>query len=123
MLNRDGSRMRRCVSALVLVSLVVLPARNCFAWGAGGHMMTAYIAFHRLNSKAKAEVKRLLAIPIDPANVTKQSPDFVNAAHWADDLRPFAEFKPTLIEHFADFPFSADSTPVPTNLPDTDNVI
>lgn len=123
MLNRDGSRLRHCVAALLLVSLLLLPSANCFAWGAGGHMMTAYIAFHRLNPKAKSEVKRLLAIPIDPANVTSQSKDFVNASHWADDLRPFAAFKPTLVEHFADFPFSADSTPVPTDLPGADNVI
>jgi hypothetical protein len=123
MLNRDGSRLRRCVSALVLVALLVLPAHDCFAWGAGGHMMTAYIAFQRLNSKAKAEVRRLLAIPINPADVTSKSKDFVNAAHWADDLRPVPDFKPTLIEHFADFPFSVDSTPVPTDQPAADNVI
>jgi hypothetical protein len=123
MLNRDGSRLRRCVSALVLVSLVVLPAHNCFAWGAGGHMMVVFIAFQRLNSKAKAEVRRLLAIPINPAGVTNKSKDFVNAAHWADDLRPFADFKSTFNEHFADFPFSADSTSVPTDLPEADNVI
>lgn len=123
MLNRDGSRLRRCVSALVLVSLVVLPAHNCFAWGPGGHMMVAFIAFQRLNSKAKAEARRLLAIPINPAGVTKKTPDFVHASNWADDLRPFPDFKPTFNEHFADFPFSVDGTPVPTNLPDADNVI
>lgn len=123
MLNREGSRLRRCVSVLVLVSLVVLPAQNCFAWGASGHMMVAFIAFQRLNTKAKAEVKRLLAIPINPAGVTNKSKDFVNASHWADDLRPFPDFKSTLNEHFADFPFSADSTPVPTDLPEADNVI
>ena len=123
MLNRDGSRLRRCVSALVLASLLLLPAQDCFAWGAGGHMMTAYIAFQRLNSKAKAEVRRLLAIPINPANITNQSKDFVNAAHWADDLRPVPAFQFSLVEHFADFPFSADSTPVPTDLPEPDNII
>lgn len=123
MLNRDGSRLRRCVSALVLTTLILLPAQNCFAWGAGGHMMVAYIAYHRLNAKAKREANRLLAIPIDPASVTKNSKDFVNAAHWADDLRPVPEFKPTLIEHFADFPFSVDSTPVPTDQPAADNII
>jgi hypothetical protein len=123
MLNRDGSRLRRCASALVLASLMLLPSANCFAWGAGGHMMTAYIAYQRLNANAKREVNRLLAIPINPASVTRNSKDFVNASHWADDLRPVPEFKPTLNEHFADFPFSADGTATPTNLPEPDNVI
>jgi hypothetical protein len=123
MLKRDGSRLRRCVSALVLVSLVVLPAHNCFGWGSGGHMMVAFIAFQRLNPKAKAEAKRLLAIPINPAGVTNKSKDFVHASNWADDLRPVPEFKSTLIEHFADFPFSVDSTPIPTDQPAADNVI
>ena len=86
-------------------------------------MMTAYIAYQRLNSKAKAEVNRLFAIPINPAAVSRQSEDFVNASHWADDLRPFAEFKFAAVQHFADFPFSADGTPVPADQPGPDNVI
>jgi hypothetical protein len=86
-------------------------------------MMVAFIAFQRLNSKAKAEARRLLAIPINPAGVTKKTLDFVHASNWADDLRPFPDFKPTLNEHFADFPFSVDGTSVPTDLPDADNVI
>lgn len=123
MLNRDGSSLRRCVSVFVLACLLLLPSANCFGWGAGGHMMTAYIAYQRLNSKAKREVNRLLAIPINPASVTRQSKDFVNAAHWADDLRPFPDFKPFAVQHFADFPFSVDGTPVPTDQPGPDNVI
>jgi hypothetical protein len=86
-------------------------------------MMTAYIAYQRLNSKAKREVNRLLAIPINPAGVTSKSKDFVNAAHWADDLRPVPDFKFSLIEHFSDFPFSADGTPVPTDQPAEDNIV
>ena len=111
------------MAAFLLASLLLLPSANCFAWGPGGHMMTAYIAFQRLNSKAKAECRRLLALPIDPVSETNKTTDFVHASNWADALRPFPQFKPTLIEHFADFPFSVDSTPVPTNLPDADNVI
>lgn len=79
--NIEGSRLRRRVSAFVLASLLLAPSADCLAWGAGGHMMTAYIAFQRLNSKAKAEVNRLLALPINPARVSRKSRDFVNAAH------------------------------------------
>src|SRR5919205_333788 len=123
MSNRDGSRLRRCVAALVLASLILLPSANCFAWGPGGHMMVAYIAYQRLNANAKREVNRLLALPIAPAGITANSTDFVNAAHWADDIRDSPDFKKFAIEHFADFPFSADATPVPTDLPGPDNVI
>jgi len=82
-------------------------------WGAGGHMMTAQIAFDRLNPRAKAQVRTLLAIPINPADVTRQSADFVNAAHWADDLRPFSEFDPFKELHFIDTAFSNDGTTLP----------
>lgn len=123
MSNRDGSVMRRCVSALLLATLLLLPSAECLAWGAGGHMIVAYVAYQRLNSKAKAEVNRLLALPVNPAGVSRKSRDFVNASHWADDLRPVPEFKFSLVEHFSDFPFSADGTPVPTDLPEADNIV
>lgn len=53
---------------------------------------------------------------------TKNSPDFVNAAHWGDDVRPNLgfEFAPDL--HFADFPFVVDNTP-PPDLPKPQNII
>lgn len=123
MLNRDGSSLRRCVSAFVLACLLLLPSADCFAWGAGGHMMVAYIAYQRLNSNAKREVNRLLKRPINPADVTKKSLNFVNAAHWADDLRPVPDFRFSLVEHFSDFPFSVDGTPVPTDQPAEDNIV
>ncbi|HSB09332.1 MAG TPA: S1/P1 nuclease [Blastocatellia bacterium] len=114
---------QRTVGFLVAVCLVLLASMTSLGWGPGGHMMVASIAFNRLNPKAKAQVKRLLAIPINPCNVTRKSPDFVNAAHWADDVRPNLgfEFAPDL--HFADFPFVADNTPAPTDLPKPQNVI
>lgn len=92
-------------------------------WGAGGHMMTAQIAFKRLNPKAKAKANELLALAIDPADVSKKSKDFVNAAHWADDLRPFPEFDSLKALHFIDQPFSADGTPLPADLPEPDNIV
>lgn len=84
-----------------------------FGWGPGGHMMTAQIAFDRLNPRAKAQAKMLLAVPIDPAAVSAQSRDFVNAAHWADDLRSVPAFKFLAPLHFIDKPFSTDGTQLP----------
>lgn len=77
-------------------------------------MMTAQIAFDRLNPRAKAQARTLLAIQINPATVTQRSRNFVNAAHWADDLRPFPEFDSFKALHFIDTPFSDDGTTLPT---------
>lgn len=82
-------------------------------WGAGGHMIVAQIAYGRLNPRARAQVKKLLAIAINPAEISAKSKDFVNASHWADDLRPIAEFDSFKQLHFIDAPFSIDGTPLP----------
>lgn len=98
----------------ISVIIVVLCAPSLsLGWGAGGHMMVADIAFKRLNPRAKAQVTQLLAVPINPASITRKSKDFVNAAHWADDLRPFAEFDSFKALHFIDGPFSVDGTSLP----------
>ena len=113
---------KRTLSFLLACCLIYFTSTNAIGWGAGGHMMVASIAFKRLNPTAKATVQKLLAIPINPCAVTAKSPDFVNAAHWGDDVRPSLgfEFAPNL--HFVDFPFSADGTPLP-DLPEPHNII
>src|SRR5437879_2536022 len=73
---------------------------SCLAWGDGGHMMVAKIAQDRLNPKAKAEADRLLGISISPATTTAKTSDFVNASHWADDVR--GVFPQTADFHFVD---------------------
>lgn len=96
-----------CKRALVIsiACLILCTPSISFGWGAGGHMMTAQIAFSRLNPKAKAKVIALLAVDINPSAVTAKSKDFVNASHWADDLRPFSEFDSFKPLHFIDKPF------------------
>jgi hypothetical protein len=80
-------------------------------------MMTAQIAYDRLNPRAKVQARRLLAIRINPAAVTQRSRNFINASHWADDLRPFPEFDSFKELHFIDKFFSQDGTRLPTELP------
>ncbi|HEX9545639.1 MAG TPA: S1/P1 nuclease, partial [Pyrinomonadaceae bacterium] len=108
--------------ALGLLALMLCTPSLSLGWGAGGHMMVASIAYKRLNPRAKAKVNELLAIPINPANVSAKSKDFVNAAHWADDLRPFAEFDGFKALHFIDTPFSTDGTPTAVHAP-TPNIV
>jgi S1/P1 Nuclease len=93
--------------AIGIACLILCTPSISFGWGAGGHMMTAQIAFNRLNPKARAKVIELLAIKINPSAVTAKSTDFVNASHWADDLRPFPEFDSFKALHFIDKPFPA----------------
>src|SRR6185312_14185791 len=91
-MNMQPTRFFKSSIALGVACLILGTPLTSHSWGAGGHMMVAQIAFARLNPRARAQVKALLALPINPAAISSQSTDFVNAAHWADDLRPFPEF-------------------------------
>lgn len=105
-------RFRRGI-ALAVVCLILCTPSLSLAWGAGGHMMVASIAFTRLKPNARAKAQTLLALPIEPTAQTNRTMDFVNAAHWADDIRDatgFAQFAPL---HFIDTSFSVDGTALP----------
>jgi S1/P1 nuclease len=106
-------RIFKSTVACVLACVIFLTPSISQGWGAGGHMMVAFIGFKRLNPKAKARVNQLLAIKINPAAVSAKSTNFVNASHWADDLRPFPEFDSLKELHYTDTPFSTDGTPLP----------
>lgn len=60
---------KKTVPFLVAVCLILSGSTISHGWGPGGHMMVASIAFNRLNPKAKAQVGKLLAIPINPCDV------------------------------------------------------
>jgi S1/P1 nuclease len=105
--------------------LILCTPTISLGWGAGGHMMVARIAFGRLNPRAKAQVAKLLAINVTRPGLSPKSQrllaaanaktkDFVNAAHWADDLRPITEFDSFKELHFIDTPFSDDGTALPS---------
>jgi len=121
MKNESQRRWFKSGIAIGVACLILCLPSLSLGWGAGGHMMVASIAFKRLNPRARAEAKRLLALPINPAGITAKSKDFVNAAHWADDLRPIPEFDSFKALHFIDTPFSLDGTTLPA-LP-TPNIV
>ena len=120
-MNLQRRRLFKSSIALGVACLIFGTPLTSWSWGAGGQMMVAQIASGRLNPRAKAQVKALLAIPISPADVSAKSKDFVNAAHWADDLRPFPEFDSFKQLHLIDTAFSTDGTALPT-LP-TPNIV
>lgn len=121
MQNERKRRLLKSAMAFSLVFLILSTPTLTLGWGAGGHMIVAQIAFGRLNPRAKAQAKALLALPINPAAVSARSKDFVNAAHWPDDLRQFSEFDSFKALHFIDTPFSTDGTALPA-LPTPDIV-
>lgn len=121
MKNENNRRRFKRGIAIGIICLILCTPSMTLGWGAGGHMIVAQIAFKRLNPKAKAKANELLAIAIPPAQVSAKSKDFVNAAHWPDDLRQFPEFDSFKALHFIDKPFSIDGTPLPA-LP-TPNVV
>src|SRR5438046_2419074 len=81
-------RIFKGAMAIGVACMILFTPSISLGWGAGGHMIVAYIAYKRLNPRARAKANELLAIPINPAGLSAKSKDFVNAAHWADDLRP-----------------------------------
>jgi hypothetical protein len=113
-------KLAACLAVGLCVFLLIGEARG---WGPGGHMIVAQIAYGRLNQRAKAEVDKLIGVQIEPVEITKHSLDFVNAAHWPDDIRPIEAFKDTLPLHFVDFPFSDDDTTLPPDLPEQRNIM
>lgn len=113
MKKQNPRRIFRGAIALGLVCLTLCAPSISLGWGPGGHMMTAQIAFARLNPRAKAQAKTLLAIPINPAAVSAKSKDFVGASHWADDLRSIPAFDFLKPLHFIDKSFSTDGTALP----------
>jgi hypothetical protein len=123
MRNENSRRLFKSRIAIGLLLLMLFTPSLTQGWGAGGHMMTASIAYKRLNPRARAKANELLAIPINPAAVTSQSLNFINASHWADDLRPFAEFDFLKPFHFIDYPFSIDGTALPPGVPEPDNIV
>lgn len=114
----------RLLAATALLAAATLGCSGAArAWSAGGHMMVAQIAYERLNPRARDEVDKLLAVPIEPAAAWNQARDFVNAAHWADDVKRAPGFEPTAALHFIDYPFSRDGSPLPADEPSPENVV
>ena len=123
MKNERKFQLGKIGIAVGLITLMLCLPSLSLGWGAGGHMMVASIAYKRLNPRARAQAMALLSRPINPAAVSVKSKDFVNAAHWADDLRPFAEFDSFKPLHFIDIPFASDGTVLPADVPEPDNIV
>lgn len=112
---------RQACASFALISSLAFSS-SALAWGAGGHMIVAYIAHERLNAHARSEADRLLVVPLEPANVWQKTQDFVSASLWADDVKRLHEYAFSAPMHFIDYPFSPDRTPLP-DLPAPINIV
>ena len=84
----------------------------------------ATIAYARLTPRARARVSELLAVPVAPYTLSRQSRDFVDASVWADEVRGEPGFEPTRPWHFVDNPFGiTPETPLPPGLPSAQNIL
>lgn len=80
------------------------------AWDPVGHMLTAQIAYERLNPAAKAAVDKAIA-EFDEKN---QAPyTFVTSACWMDDIRSGGLGKVYAPWHYVNLPFVPDVEPEP----------
>lgn len=111
----------RAVLAPAVVAALLLASVEALAWGKGGHMMSAHIAYGRLGAHARGEVDRLLALDVP----LSEGADFVRASYWADEVR--ARLKDQYgwsdVYHYVDYPFSPDGTALPAGLPKARNVV
>lgn len=123
MQNQSRLRIFKIRVIIGFLMIMFMTPSLSLGWGAGGHMMVASIALRRLNPRARAKATALLARQITPPALSVQSRDFVNAAHWADDLRPFPQFDSFKARHFIDQPFSIDGTSLPAGIPEADNIV
>jgi S1/P1 Nuclease len=121
--NHNMRNTIRAGLATTVGFLILLTPSLSLGWGAGGHMMTAAIAYERLNPRAKAKVDELLAIQIYPAGISAQSPDFINASHWADDIKSVKELDFLSPQHYINLTFTDDGTPLPADLPAPENIV
>jgi hypothetical protein len=104
-------------AVILLLVLLVIPS-TCRGWGDGGHMMVATIAYENLNPTARTNVDGLLSTNGVPGSTN----EFVQASHWADDVKRTPAYASTADEHFVAFPFSPDHTPLPSGLPKAVNL-
>lgn len=124
--------MKRLINAGSISVLLGLGlCSNAYAWWDAGHMVVADIAYHQLNAKAKAEVKKLLPIMDTEStdrnnysfNTTNPNYTMMAISHWADDLNNYPNYlKVYKTWHYIEDAYSEDGTAIPSSIP-RDNVV
>lgn len=93
-----------------LVFIAVFLAVSVNAWWCTGHMTVAYIALQNLNSNVKSTVESM-ASALSASGPFPQTPDFMQMACWADDLKSQG-LEPMESWHFINQPYDPSNYPI-----------
>ncbi len=88
----------------------LLPTMPALAWDAGGHMLTAEIAWQRLRPDVQAKVSALTAKLPNEYNAG-QPYNFVTAPTWMDDMRSMPKY-PWSKLHYVTLEYTHSGTPI-----------
>lgn len=95
---------------LKLLVVTLLLAASANAWWCTGHMTVAWIAKQQLHSSVATAVENIAAA-LSAAGPFPQSPDFVQMACWADDLKSYG-LEPMAGWHFINQPYDPSNYPI-----------
>lgn len=95
---------------LKLALLAVFLAASAQAWWCTGHMTVAYIAKQNLDSGVYSQVESI-AESLSAMGPFPKSPDFVQTACWADDLKSYG-LEPMAGWHFINQPYDPSNYPI-----------
>ena len=111
--------MRKCLSAILLVTVLLLPRSAAFAWGETGHMLVSLVAYQRLHPAAKARV--------DALNKTirfcGKTYDGTTIGVWMDDIKADSTHDDMRVWHYIDIPFFDGVAVDPTYKIDEENAV
>lgn len=98
-----------CSFFLTAISTVLL-AVPAVAWDAGGHMLTAEIAWQRMRPEVRVKVSALVAKLPNEYNAG-QPYNFITSPTWMDDMRSMPKY-PWAKLHYVTLDYTASGTPI-----------
>eukprot|EP00744_Colponema_vietnamica_P014785 GILI01020700.1.p1 GENE.GILI01020700.1~~GILI01020700.1.p1 ORF type:complete len:340 (+),score=89.18 GILI01020700.1:53-1072(+) len=108
------------LAAFFFSAVLLLVAQTAQAWWCVGHMTVAKIAQTQMQPATIAYVNSVIQT-LSAAGPFKESPDMVQAACWADDLKTM-DIKEMASWHFIDQPYAPNNFPVPGQPVQDENV-
>ena len=129
--------MRKCLAAVLMLTVCLFPAMTSFAWNAAGHELVDLIAYQQLTPAARLAVGKLLRqhprydkdlLANKPEDVDADLWAFLIAGTWPDVVRsqshPMMQTENHSVWHYVDYPFNLGTAegPVPEEVwvPGTD---
>lgn len=112
--------MKLYLSMWVMAVVLLVVTATAHAWWATGHMAVAEIARRNLNEDVLEKVEACAAV-LSKMGPYPKSPDFIQTAPWADDLKAMGQYSMSTW-HFVDIPYNPDKVAIPVCAVDKVNV-